>query len=77
MVVCCAHSNVEGKHEKRAHPTGFKSNTRKKIQKYVAKNDFANFKKEMLDSGYEEETVGVTKERFKLRKEFLEMTIKK
>ena len=47
------------------------------MQKYVAKNDFANFKKEMLDSGYGEETVGVTKERFKLRKEFLEMTITK
>lgn len=52
----------------------YTSTTRKKIQKYVSKNDFDKFKKEMTDSGYWVGTVGVPKERFKLRKEFLEKT---
>jgi peptidoglycan hydrolase-like protein with peptidoglycan-binding domain len=55
----------------------YTSTTRKKIQKHVAKNDFAKFKKEMLDSGYWEGTHGVPKDRFKLRKEFLEKTLTK
>jgi len=52
----------------------YTSTTRKKIQKLVVKNDFEKFKKEMTDSGYWVGTIGVPKERFKLRKEFLEKT---